>query len=392
MSRSAGEIVIAGGGVGGLATALALARRGVASIVCERRAAFSEDGAGIQIGPNGVKVLRALGVADALQDFVFAPDGISVRQAATARELTRLPLGPWIADRHGAPYWTAHRQDLHAALSSIATASPLIAFRLGAEIETWRETATGVEAMTSTGDAIAGRALIAADGLWSRLRQQVCASSPPRPVGKAAFRCVAPRSSLPQGLAAGDVHIWLAPGAHVVHYPVRSGRDVALVLIVDDDQRAETQWNVIATPEFSSATLKSFAPPLRRLLEAGDGWRKWSLYAAAPLDRWTTGRVVLLGDAAHPILPFLAQGAVLALEDAATIADCLVTESDTAAALERYAAARRPRTKRVAAAAARNGRIYHLGGAMALARDATLSGIRPARLMAGYDWVYGRRL
>lgn len=391
MARPAGDIVIAGGGIGGLATALALANRGLPSIVCERRTAFSEDGAGIQIGPNGVRLLRALGVADALQPNTSAPDAISVRLGATARELTRLPLGQWIADRHGAPYWTAHRQDLHAALLAAATAKPLISFRLGADINAWRDAESGVVAVTSDGATVSGRGLIAADGLWSRLRSAVCPSAAaPAPVRKAAFRCVAPISHLPRSLRANDVQLWLAPGAHAVHYPVRSGREIAVVIIVDD-ARAETTWGALAAPDLSSPPISGFAPPLLELLQNARAWRMWSLYAAAPLDRWTAGRVALLGDAAHPILPFLAQGAVLAMEDAQSIAACLADADEPSIAFERFAARRMGRARRVAAAATRNGRVYHLNGAMALARNATLSATPPQRLMAGYDWIYGWR-
>lgn len=388
MTRAADRIVIAGGGIGGLAASLALAKRGIASVVCERRAAFLEDGAGIQIGPNGVKILRALDAADQLYSQTASPDAISVRNAATAKELTRLPLGQWIAERHGAPYWTAHRKDLHAALLDCAARDPLIEIRLGCEILSWSDAADGLQILAERNETFPARALIGAEGLWSRLRNQVCPSPPPKPVGKSAYRIIVQRSALPQGLAGNDVHIWLAPGAHVVHYPVRSGREIALVLIVDDPQ-AVTKWNAEATPDLSEVRA---APPLLELLEAGDAWRKWSLHTAPPLPRWTTGRVALLGDAAHPVLPFLAQGAVLALEDAMALAQQIAAPpTDIEAALTRYADQRRSRANRVAAAAARNGRIYHLGGALALARNAVLSATPPARLMASYDWVYGWR-
>ena len=388
MTRAADRIVIAGGGIGGLAASLALAKRGFASVVCERRAAFLEDRAGIQIGPNGVKILRALGAADQLYSQTSSPDAISVRNAATAKDLTRLPLGQWIAERHGAPYWTAHRKDLHAALLDCAAREPLIEIRLGCEILSWSDTADGQQILADRNETFPARALIGAEGLWSRLRTQVCPSPPPKPVSKSAYRTVVQRSALPQALAANDVHIWLASGAHVVHYPVRSGREIALVLIVDDPQ-AVTKWNAEAAPDLSKVRA---APPLLKLLEAGDAWRKWSLYTAPPLPRWTSGRVALLGDAAHPVLPFLAQGAVLALEDGMALAQQIAAApTDIEAALTRYADHRRPRATRVAAAAARNGRIYHFGGALALARNAVLSATPPARLMEGYDWVYGWR-
>ncbi|MGQ0457980.1 MAG: FAD-dependent monooxygenase [Hyphomicrobium sp.] len=391
MTRTAGEVVIAGGGIGGLAAALALAKRGIASVVCEKRAEFSEDGAGIQIGPNGSRILQALGVGDALRGAIATPDALSVRNAASGAELTRLPLGRWIAERHGAPYWTARRRDLHEALVTAAARETSIEVRLGAEVLNWSERADGVDVALAGGESVRARALIAADGLWSNLRAQISDAAPPAPTGKNAFRCVVPRAKLPQVLAANDVHIWLAPGAHAVHYPVRGGDEIALVLIVDD-ARSDSVWSVAAAPDLSNTAVSRFAPPLRALLEAGADWRTWSLHTAAPLDCWTKGRVALLGDAAHPVLPFLAQGAALALEDAVVLADSLAANpGDAATALSTYAALRRPRANRVAAAATSNGRIYHMRGPLAFARDAVLRTSPAARLMAGYDWVYGWR-
>ncbi|MFN0219950.1 MAG: FAD-dependent monooxygenase [Hyphomicrobium sp.] len=389
MSLAAGPIAIAGGGIGGLATALALAKRGLPSVICERRVAFSEDGAGVQIGPNGVKILQALGVSDLLRNAIAAPNALSVRNGLTGAELTRLPFGDWIAKRHGAPYWTAHRADLHAALLAAVEKQPLVEQRLEAEVTGWSETQNGIKAETANGDRIPASALIAADGLWSRLRHEVCDAPPPKPVGKSAYRCIVSVARIPAGLAANDVHIWLAPDAHAVHYPVRSGREIALVLIVDDAD-AVTQWSAESTPDLSNGAAARFAPTLRALLATGDGWRKWSLYSAAPLKSWSRGSVALLGDAAHPVLPFLAQGAVLALEDATALANNIAKQpDDITGALSNYALTRRPRANRIAAAAARNGRIYHLGGPMALARNATLMAAPPARLMATYDWLYG---
>ena len=225
--------VIAGGGIGGLATALALARSGIASHVCERRAVFPEEGAGIQIGPNGARILRALGVADLLQDRVATPDALSVRDGATGRELTRLPLGAWIAERHGAPYWTAHRRDLHTALHLRAEAEPLITLETGVEILKFENSVGGIRAIGAIGQVLTPSILIAADGLWSALRDQIAGDGGASPVfvGKAAFRTVVGADRLPASLVANAVHIWLAPGAHAVHYPVNAGRDIALVVI-----------------------------------------------------------------------------------------------------------------------------------------------------------------
>ncbi len=389
MTRALLPVAIAGGGIGGLAAALALAQRGIPTIVCERRSAFVEDGAGIQIGPNGSRILQHLGVGDAMREIAAAPDGLSVRDGASGRELTRLPLGAWMDQRHGAPYWTAHRKDLHAAIVARVEQNEMIALRFSTDVSTWLDTDISVEAVTSRAERISAQALIAADGLWSRLRHQVSPSAPPTPTGRCAFRCVVQRSAVPAGIAPDDVGIWLAAGAHAVHYPVRRGREIALVLIVDD-ARTETNWSAEIAPDLAGNPVARLAGPLRKLLDAGTDWRKWSLHKAAPLSSWSKGRVALLGDAAHPVLPFLAQGAALALEDAVALADALASQSgEVAGSLAAYSAARRPRAARVASASARNGRIYHLSGPLALARNAVLRTAPPPRLMAGYDWLYG---
>ncbi len=210
MTRPTLPVAIAGGGIGGLAAALALAQRGIPSIVCERRAAFLEDGAGIQIGPNGSRILQQLGVGDAMREIAATPDGLSVRDGASGRELTRLPLGAWMEQRHGAPYWTAHRKDLHAAIVARVEQHEMISLRFNTEILTWLDTDVSVEAVTSRAERISAQALIAADGLWSRLRHQVSPSAPPKPTGKSAFRCVIQRSAAPAGISPDDVGIWLA--------------------------------------------------------------------------------------------------------------------------------------------------------------------------------------
>jgi salicylate hydroxylase len=185
------------------------------------------------------------------------------------------------------------------------------------------------------------------------------------------------------------VHLWLSRGAHVVHYPVRAGREIAAVAIFDDDDESAS-WSTAVAPAWVEQRLAAFPARLRASLGAAEAWRKWSLFTLPGGQRWTRGRVALLGDAAHPVLPFLAQGAVLALEDAAVLADCLAGGHESVeAALRDYARRRRWRTWRIAQASRANGRIYHLGGALAQARNAALRSLPPERVMAGYDWVYG---
>ncbi len=386
-----GPVLIAGGGIGGLAMALALARQGIPSQVLERRSVFAEEGAGIQIGPNGTAILEALGVASILRASVATPNAISVRDGRDGLELARLPLGRWIAQRHGAPYWTAHRQDLHAALLARATSEPLIRLALGAEVDSvqrWR--GDGVSLHTRDARPWRGAALIGADGLWSSVRRALFTPREPRFTGHCAVRATIPADPKLVSPQQIDVFIWLRPDAHVVHYPVRGGREIAVVGILPDTT-ASHDWSAEADPAWIERHVAGFPDQVRALFAAAPTWREWGLHSLRPSFDWSNGNVALIGDAAHPVLPFLAQGAVLALEDAVEIAAALASHRDVPQALRAYAHGRRNRAVKVAAAARRNGRIYHLSGAMAAARNLVLRAVPGERLMAGYDWLYGWR-
>lgn len=390
MSSDVETVAIAGAGIGGLAAALALARRGVKSHIIERRSGLKETGAGIQIGPNGSRVLAELGLLERVRGRAAEPDALSVHESKSGRVLARLPLGAWMRERHGAPYLTIHRQDLHAELLAAAIADPRISVTAMREASTFATGDDGVVVALSNGKTFSAGALVAADGLWSRLRSQVTPSPPPEPFGKCAYRTVLPHEALRPSLQTNHVHIWLSPGAHAVHYPVRQGREIALVVIVDGSA-SENEWSREAKPDWlrtSAAAL--FAPKLRDILARADNWRMWPLQTLRPLQRWTNGCVALLGDAAHPVLPFFAQGGGLALEDAAVLAAHVAdSTAPMPQRLRAYEEVRRARATRVVEASLQNGRIYHLDGAAAAARNAVLANTPPAFLMRRYDWLYG---
>lgn len=395
MMAASRAVAIAGGGIGGLAAAIALAQRGIAVDVYERRETFSEDGAGIQIGPNGTKVLAELGVFKWLTEHVGTPDGLVVHDALSGATLTRLPLGRWMETHHGAPYWTVQRRHLLAALLERARSIDHISLATNARIGGFVDRNDGVDIQFADGRQTKARVLLAADGLWSQLRSQIASHHSDRPievpraVGKAAYRTLVPSHTLPSGLARNDVHIWLSPGAHIVHYPVSAGLDTALVVVADDDALSQT-WSTPAEAQDLVSRTQHLAAPLVQLLSTANDWRMWSLHTLEPLHTFAHGHAALLGDAAHPVLPFLAQGGVMALEDAVVLAKFLGSYADCPKqALKLYSQERCERVTRVMYASQRNGRIYHLDGLMASARNGVLRVSPPLLVMRRFNWLYG---
>lgn len=385
------DFLIAGGGIGGLATALALARLGIASRVLEKRPDFPADGAGIQIGPNGGHALAWLGVSKPLRPKAGVPDSIRVHNGSTGEVLSRLPLGARMAQRHGAPYWVVHRADLHAVLLEAARSSRFISLSTDAGVtEVRQEESTTVTVKTSDGGSLQGAGLIAADGLWSDLRSQLFDGGEPVFANRSAARAVLPINEVPASAVMNDVGIWLGARAHVVHYPVRGGTELALVVVRADD-RPPVTWSSEAPAGWVREGIRDFAPAVRALAAAVPAWRKWGLYELPDPQRLVRGMIALLGDAAHPVLPFLAQGGVMALEDGVTLAQAVAKHDTVEDAFAAYQSARRARVVRVQAASRRNGQIYHLGGAMAAARNTVLRTVPATVLMAQYDWLYGWR-
>src|SRR5215468_762596 len=387
-------VLIAGAGIGGLTAALALAQHGFRVAVFDQAQRLDEIGAGIQLSPNASRVLIALGLGERLRPHVVAPQELRVLHAQSARMLARAPLGAAAEDRYGAPYWVIHRGDLQTALREAVAADPNIALRLGARVEDFALHPNGVTIATSTaqhGGEERGGALIAADGLWSTLRRRLGHRGEPRFARHTAWRALAPADALVPELRAPAVNLWFGTRAHLVHYPVRGGSLINVVAIVRDDWR-EPGWS--AAGERAEILARYRAPMWsavpRAILAAPEHWQKWALYDRAPLAQWGKGPATLLGDAAHPMLPYLAQGAAMAIEDAAVLAQRLAGARDhPAAAMRRYERQRRARTARAQRAARRNGMVYQLGGAGAFLRTLALTAIGGERLLARYDWLYG---
>lgn len=382
-------VLIAGAGIGGLSLAIALARRGLACQVLERRQDPSEAGAGIQLGPNAVSILTRLGVAERLEPTVGKPEALRVHDGSSGRLLAELPLGRWIAERHHAPYWVAHRVDLHKALREVAASLPGVKILTGCEVASFEQRDDRVSVQVADGRQFEGSVLTGADGIWSTVRRQLWPAAHLPYSGKTAARAVIPSSEAPAPFRASAVGVWLSPGGHVVHYPVRGGEEIALVAILKEPWPGEG-WGLPVDRDALLGRLRIFSNELTSFLARARDWRRWPLYDPEPLAQWSRGRITLLGDAAHPVLPFLAQGGVLAIEDAEVLATALARWSaDPEQALAQYEQQRRPRAGQIQAASRRNGWIYHLSGLPAFARNLTLRTAPGERIMALYDWVYG---
>lgn len=397
MPRMTGHVIVAGGGIGGMACALALARSGQAVTLLEQAEAFGEVGAGLQLGPNAVKVLHDWGLGAALRAVAAFPDALHVRDAASGDRLGLLPLGTRAQALYGHPYATLHRADLHRLLLTAVSPQSTVVLRQGQRLEAVEPAADGVRARLAGGEALRGDALVACDGLWSVVRAQLWGDGPPPPTGHLAYRGMVRIRDLPERLRDNGVTAWLAPQRHLVHYPVRGGDWVNVVAVVHGQLGAGADarsWQqAVDTPRVRKA-LDPLCADLQTVIEAVPAWTLWQLHDRAPISdaaQMARGRVALLGDAAHPMRPYLAQGAAMALEDAWTLGllvhDAAGQTSDWPSLLSRYADLRWARAARVQARSRRNGRVFHAEGGLRWARNAAMGLLGP-RLLDN-PWLYG---
>jgi salicylate hydroxylase len=384
------RVIIAGGGIGGLTAAIALGRRGIETQVLERSSLAEETGAGIQLGPNATRALAGLGVLDLIEPQAFRPEAIWIFDGLSGRRLTAVPLGSSAEQLYGAPYLTLHRADLHAGLRAAAQSLDAITLTPGFEFAEIDSTAEAVVARTAGGRAAKGKCLVGADGLWSAVRPLISPRSRLRFSGATAWRAVMRRSELPFPFDAPIVGLWLGPGTHLVHYPLRGGEDLNVVAVTAGGPERQG-WNQSGSAETLLAGFTRWSKDSKSLLNRASGWRNWSLYRLVHLQQWSAGRVALLGDAAHPVLPFLAQGAALAIEDAVSLAACMAAApGDLPQAFRRYETLRLPRVSRVQRLAQRYGRLYHLRGPLRLARNLMLERRSEQRALQRFDWLYRR--
>lgn len=363
-------VLIVGAGIAGLATALCLVRRGIAAEIIEKRDASRTEGAGIQITPNAYRVLAGLGLAQAVSARALAPRFLDVNRGASGARIVRMPLGKDFEAAHAAPYLVIRRQHLVDILRDAAQAHGLrIAYRTPFRL-----------------DQTENRAVIGADGVWSSVRPLVNASEA-RFTGKIAFRALLAPDRLPDWARGIDLALWLGPDAHAVAYPV--DRDGTLNIVAIIKARAhEQRWSKPETSEVVLAHFAGWNAPFQSLVRAADGFLEWPLYGVDPTAPWCHGHTALVGDAAHAMVPFLAQGGAMALEDAAVIAAEMAANPDHAAAFGAYERARRSRVRAVWHEAAENGRRYHWRGAFAEARNLGLKSLGGQRLLDRYRWIY----
>jgi salicylate hydroxylase len=390
------KILIVGGGIGGLAAALACGRTGAQVQLLEQSPAFGEVGAGIQLGPNVTRVLQSWGLAEALKGVAAFPSQLEVRNALSADLLGVLPLGSDMVDRYGAPYVTIARSDMHALLLKAVVKSGLTHLLLDAKVLAVTQSEIDVQVQLAHSPTVKQSTLhtdvlVGADGLWSKVRTEILRTTPPRVSGHLAFRAMMPQEGLPSRLRSQVVTAWMGPDFHVVQYPVRRGEWLNVVAIVHGEVQGDpSSWDHSANAPEIQAKLASAHPDLLDLVHAVPHWRLWPLCDRPPMSsaaQHARGRVALLGDAAHPMRPYLAQGAGMAIEDSAELARVLALPGlDAAKALKIYATNRWQRNARVQARAIRNGEIFHMKGPMRLGRDLSLKLL--GKRLLDVPWLY----
>ena len=386
--RQALSFVVAGGGIGGLAAAYVLGRQGHQVTVLEQSAAFGEIGAGIQLGPNIFRMFEVLGLTQAIGEVAFFPPGLGMNDVRTGEKVVRVPLGDAAIAAYGFPYGVIYRADLHEVFLAACRKLPNVTLRTACKVEGYTQDAQGVTVQLADRETLRGDGLIGADGLWSRVREAVVGDGKPRVSGHIAYRAVLRREDVPAHLWSDDVLLWGGEKTHLVHYPLRRGELFNLVAVFHSNKYDEG-WNTFGDTAELNERFAHAVPQVRELLERIETWKMWVLCDREPVQNWTDGRVTLLGDAAHPMLQYLAQGAGQAIEDAVVLGEALRhTGGDVASAFQKYQQARYLRTGRVQLTARFYGDIYHASGVARELRNRMFQGGQEAAGFAGLQWMY----
>ncbi len=381
-------VIVAGGGIGGLAAALALVRQGFNVQVLEQAPAIGEIGAGIQLGPNAFHAFDALGVGDKARSRAVYTDYMVMHDALDEYLVGKIPTGDAFIKRFGNPYAVIHRVDVHKSLLEGAVETGKVEFITNTHVNRVAQDDTGVTAFCSNGKTYKGQALIGAEGGKSVVRQQYV-NDPPRVTGHVVYRAVVEKEDFPEDLRWNAASIWVGPNCHLVHYPLRGGEQYNVV--VTFHSRNKEEWGVT---DGSKGEVESYfqgiCPKARQLIELPKAWKRWATADREPIDTWVFGKVTILGDAAHPTTQYLAQGACMAMEDAVTLGEALrVHHNDWTQALALYQKSRVARTARIVLSAREMGRLYHAKGVERLVRHDLWKGRTPERFYDAMEWLYG---
>ncbi|MER7493641.1 FAD-dependent oxidoreductase [Streptomyces pharetrae] len=387
------RLIVTGGGIGGLAIALAAARRGHRVTVLERADRFAEIGAGIQLAPNGLHALDRLGLGDVVRDTAVRMAELRFMDGVTGEHVTSMPLTDAYRERFGNPYVVVHRAELHSALLDACRALDLVELRSGCAAVGYEQDAGGATVVLAGGERVTGDALIGADGIHSAIRGQLVGDGAPRISGITVYRAVIPMERVPARLRSETaVTWWTGPGCHFVHYPIAGGRYLNLAASSDNGE-TEALASVPVPNDTVHDEMAALGADAHRLLDLGENWKSWVLVDRDPVTTWSDGRVVLLGDAAHPMLHYVAQGACQGLEDAVVLGDLLdCGAEELPQRFEKYTAERQERTARIQLLARESIRLWHAAGSTATARNAALKAMSPEQLHDHVAWMHGERV
>ena len=381
-------VLVAGGGIGGLAAALALVRQGFQVTVLEQAPEIGEIGAGIQLGPNAFHAFDALGVGDKARSRAVYTDYMVMHDALDEYQVGKIPTGEAFIKRFGNPYAVIHRVDVHLSLLEGAQETGKVQFITNTRVERVEQDDNTVTVHCTNGKSYTGQALIGADGGKSVVRAQYV-NDPPRVTGHVVYRAVVDKKDFPENLQWNAASIWVGPNCHLVHYPLRGGEQYNIVVTFHSRQQEE--WGVTdGSKEEVESYFQGICPKARQLIDLPKNWRRWATADKEPIATWVHGRATILGDAAHPTTQYMAQGACMALEDAVTLGEALrVSNNDWDAALALYQTNRVTRTARIVLSGREMGRLYHAVGVERLIRNSMWKGRSQERFYDAMEWLYG---